>query len=48
MKFTKMTLHLMMEAIIDQYFEDDNTSGLWEVIEDVKGMYREEIDALEG
>ena len=48
MKFTKMTLHLMMEAIIDQYFADNNTSGLWEVIEYVKGIYEEEINTLEG
>lgn len=47
MKFTKMTLHLMMEAIIEEYFTDDNTLGLWEVIEYVKGIYQEEINTLE-
>ena len=47
MKFTKMTLHLMMEAIIEEYFTDGNTLGLWEVIEYVKGIYQEEINTLE-
>lgn len=46
-KFTKQTLNAMLDRIIDEYFDDENTEGLWENIEYVKALYRDEIDTLE-
>lgn len=46
MKFTKEILDEMLNKIIDVYFEDD-FSGLEETIDYVKGLYKDEIDALE-
>ena len=47
MKFTKQILNAMLDRIIDEYFDDENTEGLWENIEYVKALYSEEIDTLE-
>lgn len=47
MKFTKKTLNEMLEKVIDEYFTDEPTLGLWEVIEYVKDIYEEEISTLE-
>lgn len=47
MKFTKQTLDKMLNQIIVEYFDEDNTEGLWENIEYVKGLYSDEIDTLE-
>lgn len=46
-KFTKQTLNAMLDRIIDEYFDDENTEGLWENIEYVKALYADEIDTLD-
>lgn len=46
-KFNKKVLNAMLERIIDEYFAEDNQSGMWEVIEYVKGLYSEQIDTLD-
>lgn len=46
-KFTKETLQEILISIINEYFEDDNQDLLVEVIERVKGLYKDEIDSLE-
>lgn len=46
-KFSKNTLDALLERVIDEYFAEDNNVSLWEVIEYVKGLYKEEIDSLD-
>ena len=45
--FTKQILNAMLDRIIDEYFEDDYQGGLWEVMEYVKDLYKDEIETLE-
>ena len=50
MGFTKKTLDLILDEVIEEYFADDTQMhglGLWEVIEIVKVKYAEEIATLE-
>ena len=47
MKFTKETLNKLLDSVINEYFADDNESSLGEVIDYVKGLYKEERDTLE-
>lgn len=47
MKFTKTILDEILDKIVDEYFADDNTSTLGEVIDYVKGLYKDEIETLE-
>lgn len=46
-KFTKQTLNAMLDRIIDEYFDEENTEGLWENIEYVKALYSDEINTLD-
>lgn len=46
-KFNKKVLNEMLERIIDEFFDEKNQSGMWEVIEYVKGLYSDEIDTLD-
>lgn len=45
--FTRKTLDLILERIIDEYFQDDYQGGLWETIEYVKNLYEDEITSLD-
>lgn len=46
-KFNKNTLDEMLEKIMEEYFKVDNDLGLWEIVEYVKDLYRDEINTLE-
>lgn len=45
--FSKKTLDAILEDISEFYFEDGNLLGLWEVMEYVKSVYKDEIDTLD-
>lgn len=45
---TKKLFNQILEEIITEYFDEEFTGGLWEVIEYIKVKYEKEINTLEG